>query len=294
MTNQSLSRQIHSLVMGPEADRVIKAIALWAALLGFAVHVLIWGLGWTNVIQLPVSVEPLFTSPLLALYTPFSILLVYEVYQLIQAIPKSFSAAMAKQFEVIALIVIRDALEYLAVTEEFEDLIGTRWFLLLAAKCGVFLTLLLVAVGFERIDSKRSGNSPVAGRLAQYVQTKYLISVLLFVTFVAMVVIAFVSWVSEVTAGETIHLHAGIFFADFFTLLIIADITILLLSYRFTSEFSSLARNTGFVLSTVLMRLAIDAPGFGAPLLFFLSGLMGLGVLWITSFFDDQQRPVTV
>ena len=42
----------------------------------------------------PPGLEPLLSSPLLALYTPFSILLVYEVYQLIQAIPQSFSAAM--------------------------------------------------------------------------------------------------------------------------------------------------------------------------------------------------------
>ena len=33
------------------------------------------------------------------------------------------------------------------------------------------------------------------------------------------------------------------------------------------------------------MRIAIDTPGIGAPILFMMSGVMGLGVLWITGKF---------
>ena len=40
----------------------------------------------------------------------------------------------------------------------------------------------------------------------------------------------------------------AIFFKDFFTFLILADILILLVSYWFYTDFGNLARNTGFVL----------------------------------------------
>lgn len=280
--------------MGPRTDAIFKTLALWFALLGFALHLLLWGLVSGGVVAAPPGLEPLLSSPLLALYTPFSILLVYEVYQLIQAIPQSFSAAMTKQFEVIALIVVRDALAYLAETDPFDQFVDVSWFLLLLAKCFTFLVLLLVALGFTRNERRRTKALDLSASLVTYVRIKRVISLLLFVFFALMAILSLASWIAEVVDGELAELNAGIFFADFFTMLIIADIAILLISYRYTSEFGSLARNTGFVLATILIRLAIDAPGYGAPLLFLLSGLVGFGVLWITNRFEDSPRPPAV
>ena len=48
-----------------------------------------------------------FDSYLDALYA-FSIILAYEVYELIRAIPESFSISIGKQFEVMSLLVVRD------------------------------------------------------------------------------------------------------------------------------------------------------------------------------------------
>ena len=70
-----------------------------------------------------------------------------------------------------------------------------------------------------------------------------------------------------------------IFFLDFFTFLILADILILLVSYWFYTDFGNLARNTGFVLSTVIIRVAISSEGVSAMVLFTLSGLLGIAIL---------------
>ena len=284
MDQSGTTARRYELLLGDRADSVFKRITLWLAMVGFGVHLLAWLVVYLGTFEPPANLAPLLASPLLALYTPFSILLVYEVYQLIQAIPRSFSAAMAKQYEVIALIVVRDALAFLATTQT-SDPEDSDWFLLLGAKCLAFLTLLAVIVGFNRIDARSRPSTEIGARLDQYVRTKQIISILLFGAFVATVLTALGSWIFATAEGEEIHLHAGIFFSDLFTFLIIADITILLISYRFTSDFGSLARNTGFVLSTVLMRIAIDTPGIGAPILFMMSGVMGLGVLWITGKF---------
>ncbi|MED5507441.1 MAG: hypothetical protein VX684_06345 [Planctomycetota bacterium] len=291
---QTLPARCYEYFMGQRADAIFKTVALWLALVGFALHLLAWGLVRGGMIVPPAGLEPLLASPLLALYTPFSILLVYEVYQLIQAIPKSFSAAMTKQFEVIALIVVRDALAYLAATDPFEQFVDVSWFLLLLAKCATFLVLLLVALGFTRHERRRTSTPELSASLVSYVRVKRVISLILVACFAVMAITAFVGWIAGVATGDFVELDAGIFFADFFTLLIIADIAILLISYRYTSEFGSLARNTGFVLATILIRLAIDAPGYGAPLLFLLSGVVGFGVLWITNRFEEPSPPATV
>jgi len=74
-----------------------------------------------------------------------------------------------------------------------------------------------------------------------------------------------------------------IFFLDFFTFLILADILILLISYWFYTDFGNLARNTGFVLSTVVIRVAISSPGVSSMLLFVLSGIIGIAIIRISS-----------
>ncbi len=288
MDRSGTAARIYERLMGPRADSVLLRVTLRLAILGFGIHLLAWIAVRLGTIEVPANLEPLLASPLLALYTPFSILLVYEVYQLIQAIPRSFSAAMAKQYEVIALIVVRDALAFLASTQSADTSDGS-WFLLLGAKCLAFLTLLAIIAGFTRIETRPRESGDTDTRLDQYVRTKQVIAVLLFGAFIATIVNSLSLWILATAEGEPIRLNSGIFFSDLFTFLIIADITILLISYRFTSDFGSLARNTGFVLSTVLMRIAIDTPGIGAPILFMLSGLVGIGVLWITGRFMLRQ-----
>ena len=93
---------ITDALLGPRADAWVARATVWTALIGFLAHLSLWALlasgfwsfGRENV---------LLQSPLLALYTPFSILLAYEVFQLIRVIPESFSASIGKQFEVITL-----------------------------------------------------------------------------------------------------------------------------------------------------------------------------------------------
>ena len=81
MEREDISKRCYDALMGPRTDAAFKRIALWAALVGFALHLLIWALVQGDLVVAPAGIESLLGSPLLALYTPFSILLVYEVYQ---------------------------------------------------------------------------------------------------------------------------------------------------------------------------------------------------------------------
>ena len=115
---------------------------------------------------------------------------------------------------------------------------------------------------------------------------------MLFAAFLGMAAYSFTTWTLAVIDGKG-GVDREIFFSDFFTILILADILILLLSYRFTVDFANLARNTGFILSTVILRVAISAPGISAVILFTLSGILGLAILRISSeFVRDRKNSV--
>ena len=88
-------------------------------------------------------------------------------------------------------------------------------------------------------------------------------------------------WIESVMEGKG-SVNREIFFLDFFTFLILADILILLISYWFYTDFGNLARNTGFVLSTVIIRVAISSQGVSAMLLFVLSGIIGVAIIRIS------------
>ena len=89
---------------------------------------------------------------------------------------------------------------------------------------------------------------------------------------------SFTSWSLSTLDGEG-DLSRTVFFLDFFTFLILSDIIILLVSYKHITDFPQLARNTGFVLSTVTIRVGIGTPGFTGAALFILSTLLAAGVL---------------
>ena len=75
-----------------------------------------------------------------------------------------------------------------------------------------------------------------------------------------------------------------VFYNEFFSLLIIADVLILLLSFEYYSErYSQIMRNTGFIICTVLIRSSFSASGLSSLLLIISSILFGLLILKIYS-----------
>ena len=274
------------VLLGTRAEKLIGSVTLWAALLGFILHLGIWAIAeWFS---WPIGEAMLLKSPLLALYTPFSILLAFEVYQLIRVIPESFSAAMGKQFEVITLIVVRESLVYLAELSPLEIQSMGPWIYPLLVKIGAFITLLTVSLAIARAGSRRTQQVIHTSEMSRYVQVKRALSVALLAVFAVMATTSVLTWIKNAAGGDE-QINASIFFGDFFTILVLADIFILLMSYRYTHRFSVLARNTGFVLSTVIMRIALDAPVIVDSLLFVIAAAVGFLVFWITTRLDPDQ-----
>ena len=152
-----------------------------------------------------------------------------------------------------------------------------------------FLILFFTALSYRRSSDVSEISRVDDDELDSFVHSKRIISLMLFVAFIGMAVFSFGTWSLAVIDGEG-GVDREIFFSDFFTILILADILILLLSYRFTVDFANLARNTGFILSTVILRVAISAPGVSAVVLFTLSGILGLAILRISSEFVKDKK----
>lgn len=271
----------YELFLGDDTDQKIRKIAIISAIIGFCLHLLLWALYQIDEINPSGEYIEMLSSPLSSLYTPFSILLAYEVYQLIRTIPESFSSSVGKQYEIATLLVVRDILKRLS-NIEFQD----GWVLdsdlgYLIVECMAFLVLFYTSLVYQRIGKDVKNENLGEDRLSSFINYKELIALLMLLVFVIITFTSMSGWIESVMEGKG-SVNREIFFLDFFTFLILADILILLISYWFYTDFGNLARNTGFVLSTVIIRVAISSQGVSAMLLFVLSGIIGVAIIRIS------------
>ena len=74
-----------------------------------------------------------------------------------------------------------------------------------------------------------------------------------------------------------------IFFNEFFTILILADVLLLLFSFFHTDQFNAVIRNSGFIISTILIRLSFSTTGFINDLLVVVAVTFGVLILWLNN-----------
>ena len=120
-------------------------------------------------------------------------------------------------------------------------------------------------------------------RLKKFVSSKKAVSLVLLPVLIFTSFYSFSSWFIELffasentTAFSDIN---AVFYNEFFTILILADVFILLLSFQYTERYSQLIRNTGFVICTILIRLSFATSGLTNVLLILSSVLFGLLIL---------------
>ena len=275
---QTRNRLLFEMTMGEPSEELVRRGTIILAVIGFFVHIMLWALHSTSRISIDGDAVELVSSPLSSLYTPFSILLVYEVYQLIRAIPESFSSSVGKQYEIATLLVVRDILKRLSEIEgsdgwEVSDDLG-----FLLVESGAFLALFYTSLTYYRMSIADPKTTEISDDIVGFVELKRGIANMMLLVFLIIAAYSFWTWTASVQDGGG-AVSRVIFFLDFFTFLILADILILLISYWFYTDFGNLARNTGFVLSTVIIRVAISSEGVSSMILFTLSGLLGIAIL---------------
>jgi len=276
--------RLYRFALGKKTDEFLRQQSINAAVVGFLVHLVLCVLYGLGRIDLP-GMEPLIDSYLDALYTPFSIILAYEVYELIRAIPESFSNAIGKQFEVVTLLVVRDIFKNLADLNETESTAVYDPVAFIAVEVVAFIVLFATALYFRKTTSSSAPIMHADHALSAFVRQKQTLATALFFVYILVALWSFTTWTNGVIGGEG-TLSRTVFFSDFFTWLVMSDILILLISYKHTTDFNHLARNTGFVLSTVVIRVGIGTPGYAGAALFILASVLAVGVLWLNTTFD--------
>lgn len=287
--------QAYNFLFSDRRRAAFERTILGVAIAGFLVHLLLIYLVKLGLIY-PGEGKSLLRNPIAAAYTPFTFILVYEVYLLVYYLPRSITTYIRKQYEIITLIIIRRLFKDLSNVEISSDWFGIQGDLQftydLVGSLLLFYLLYLFGQQGRRQDALPKENLPDHRSLERFIKFKKALSVCLIPILFIVASYTFFTWTLGVVRPD--HLLAtsftdinSIFFDQFFGILIVVDVLLLLFSFFVTDDFHKIIRNSGFIVSTILIRLSFSAGGLVSVALIVTSVLFGLLVLLI---FNQYQK----
>lgn len=279
-------------LLSPSAKNRAEKLVLIIAIASYLIHLLLIFL--SNKGFLSVSMK-LLQSPISAIYTPFSFILVYEVYLLLFYLPKSTSLYIGKQYEIITLIIIRRIFKDIGSLE-----FGDNWFnnahdlqFTYDVVTSLLLFLLIFFYYHKTILRRKNEHEHTYSmeNTNRFFLLKKSIAFLLVPVLVLLAFYSFFNWAGMILDEQNPDLGTlanvnNIFFDEFFTILIVVDVLLLLASFFYSDLFHTIMRNSGFVLSTILLKVSFSVSGILNNGLIVGSVLFGLLMLNIHQLFE--------
>ena len=146
MINNFKNYDFHNLFFSLKSKNLIEKIILNIALFSFLVHLGLIIASQNSLLGFNFSSD-LLNNAIVAIYTPFSFILLYEVYLLVYYLPQSFTFYLSKQYEIITLIVFRRFFKDIASFDtsniSFNTIINSQIFYDLIASLILFFIVYL-------------------------------------------------------------------------------------------------------------------------------------------------------
>jgi len=287
---------LYESILSEKIKERIEKIILSIAIASFIIHLSIIYLVYLGFISKEISPN-LLSNPIAAIYTPFSFILLYEVYLLIYYLPKSFTKYVSKQYEIMSLIIIRRLFKDLSNLTLSGDWFKIKYDLQFSYDLATSLIMFFLLYLFYLQSEQKSNVSTVSKfnsiSLASFIKIKKMLALLLVPILISLSIYSFSNWIlsivnSDANASKSFDNINNIFFEQFFNVLIFADVLLLLFSFYLSDEFHKVMRNSGFIISTILIRISFSTTGLVNNVLIVCAIIFGLLITVIHNKFDRQ------
>ena len=207
----------------------------------------------------------------------FTLILGLEVISLIFILPASLSRSIGKQLEILTLILLRNAFKELSVLPEpvSVDLDNLKQVINIAVSAAGALCVFVCLGYYRRLNMPRKFKRG-QDLLTSYVQSKKLLALSLLAIFSALGI----NDIYDFIRGEDTD-----FFETIYTILIFADIAMVLIAQRYMPSYYAVFRNSGFVIGTLMMRLSLAAPPLISAAIAVFAALYVLALTWCANSF---------
>ena len=272
--------KLHGYIFSDNNLKLFEKLILFLAVGGFIIHLALIYLNLNYDIGILKGLDDLLRNPISALYTPFSFILIYEAFLLVYYFPRSFTTSIAKEYEIISLVMIRKVFGDIPMLNFEEGIINQEGLILLYDLVAILIIYYLIHL-FKKIITKIPKRKPTIN-IHRFISYKKMLSIVLLPTLLLLCVSNLYDWSYAVFVNQEFLENLNyIFFIDFFTILILVDVFILLISFQYTERYSQILRNTGFIISTILLRLSFSVSGVSSLILLLSGVVFGLIILKI-------------
>jgi hypothetical protein len=286
----------YTKLLSAKTKETSETVIIFIAIVSFLLHLLLIALVYLNIVKLNEN-SYLLNNPIAAIYTPFSFVLIYEVYLLVYYLPKSTSIYIGKQYEIITLILIRRLFKDLSHLELTSDWFNLKNDLQFTFDLIATIILFFLIYVFYKLNEKKPAipnqNSELSLAIIRFIKVKNVIAMCLIPVSLLLAIYSFSRWIYEsfFSIGQMVDSIKDInkvFYDDFFTILILIDVLLLLLSFLHTDKFNKVIRNSGFIISTILLKLSFGADGLLNTILIVVAVLFGVVILAIHNQYEKM------
>lgn len=276
----------------------IEKSIIFLSISSFLLHLIFIVLNKLQIIQLG-ELSKFFVHPIAAIYTPFSFILIYEVYLLVYYLPKSTSIYIGKQYEIILLIVIRRIFKDISNLEYTNNWFNVKYDLIFMYDLAAVIILFYLIFKFYQLNDEnslksRKKDSEISTEVKNFIKTKEYIATLFVPIVFILSLYSLGHWLLDSFSSIDKLVYEfkdvnKIFFDDFFTLLILVDVFLLLFSFLHSDKFSKVIRNSGFIISTIMIKLSFGTDGILNVILIVMSVVFGIVILAIHNKYDKLE-----
>lgn len=292
----SFLERVFPLILSEQVKDRFERIILWGAIVSFLVHLSL--IFFNQVGLLKIDNGPgLLTNPISAIYTPFSFILIYEIYLLIYYIPRSTTTYITKQYEIITLVIIRRLFKDMSNLEISSDWFTLKYDLQFTYDTITSIILFYLIYLFFKNDKlyRRKIIVDESAYLHRFIFFKKILAFFLVPVLLILGIVSFFDWLLHQIQPSAGSLESfvdinNVFFDEFFTILIIVDVILLLVSFFHTDKFHKVIRNSGFVISTILIRMSFSVEGIMNNFLIIGAVLFGWLILLIHNKFENLEK----
>jgi len=270
--------RVHYAVEHPKMQRCLSTGVFWAFIISLA------GVEAKHMGFLPSCLAAYIpSSHLEAINIAFTLILILELLSLVFIISCSLSKALAKQFQILALILLRNAFKELTHLHEPINIAMDWQVVLNIGILGVAALCIFSCLGlYHRLPQPTSHLE--SDMRMRYVLAKKMLGLALLVFFICVGLEDF--WLFIHTGSNTR------FFESIYTVLIFADVALVLVAQRYMHTFHATYRNAGYVLATLLIRIALGTPPPWDALIGIGAACYALALTWAITRFDPRTVPL--
>jgi len=285
--------KIFDFFLSEKAKERGENLILTVSIVSFVLHlilILFENQGWIN------TGSKFLENPIAAIYTPFSFILIYEVYLLVFFLPKSISYYIGKQYEIITFIVIRRIFKDISHLELTSSWFENQNDLQFTFDAITSLILFVLIFFFYKNILKRQksvADEDESDSIKRFIILKKGIAVLLVPILIFLAFFTLSDWTQAIISDYQNGVLAfkdinKIFFDEFFTILIIVDVLLLLASFFYSDKFHKVIRNSGFIISTILIKISFSVTGIVNDALVIGAVLFGFVILLIHNMYEKN------